>query len=250
MNSQSHIIVIGATSSIVQAAIRLFAQRGDALYLVARSAERLEAVAQDARVRGASVVHTRVMDITRTEEHAALFHDAHQALSSFDAVLIGHGVLPPQSVEKQDAATVVDLFSVNATSTAALLMGIVPYFERQNAGCIAVITSVAGERARRSNYPYAASKAAMDVFLDGLRMRLASAPIRVLTIRPGFVSTPMTRHMKTTPLFSDPGRVGRDIVEAMSNARRRGVVYTPGYWRVIMFVIRNIPEFILRRLSF
>ncbi|HET8842857.1 MAG TPA: SDR family NAD(P)-dependent oxidoreductase, partial [Ktedonobacteraceae bacterium] len=138
-------------------------------------------------------------------------------------------------------------FAINGASVISLLTLLGNYFEQQKRGCIAVISSVAGDRGRQSNYIYGAAKAAVTAFLSGLRNRLARYGVAVVTIKPGMVDTPMTAHMRKSRLFADPQVVGRGIYDAM--LKRKDVVYLPGYWRIIMMVIKSIPEPIFKRLS-
>jgi short-subunit dehydrogenase len=122
----------------------------------------------------------------------------------------------------------------------SLLTLLANYFEHQKRGCIAVISSVAGDRGRQSNYVYGAAKGAVTIFLQGLRNRLASKGVAVVTIKPGMVDTPMTAHMRKSRLFASAETVGQGIYQAM--VKRRDVVYMPGYWRYIMWIIKSIPE--------
>jgi short-subunit dehydrogenase len=121
------------------------------------------------------------------------------------------------------------------------------YFEGQRHGCIAVITSVAGDRGRQSNYVYGAAKGGVDHFLQGLRNRLFRSGVAVVTIKPGYVATPMTAGIKKSPLFISAGRAGRSIHRAIE--RRRNVVYVPWFWRPIMTMVRWLPEAIFKRLQ-
>jgi short-subunit dehydrogenase len=114
-------------------------------------------------------------------------------------------------------------------------------------GTLAVISSVAGDRGRRSNYVYGASKGALSIFLDGVRSRLDRAGVQVLTIKPGFVATPMTSHLEQGPLFAQPAQVAKGIVKAVE--RRRDVVYLPAFWAVIMLVIRLVPRPLFKKLN-
>jgi short-subunit dehydrogenase len=128
-----------------------------------------------------------------------------------------------------------------------MLTPIADFFEKQKHGVITVISSVAGDRGRQSNYIYGSAKAGLSVYLDGLRNRLYSAGVAVVTIKPGFVDTPMTAHLKKGFLFASPEKVARDILRAIE--KRKCVVYTPWFWRWIMFVIKSIPETIFRKLK-
>jgi short-subunit dehydrogenase len=241
------ILIIGATSAIAQATARLFAARGDALFLVARNAAHLRDVAADLNVRGAMRAATATLDVTDFGAHERMLDNAVRELGGIDVVLIAHGTLSDQA---QCQASVADLrreFDVNALSTMALLTPLANRLEAQGHGTLAVISSVAGDRGRQSNYVYGAAKAALSAFLGGLRQRLAKANVDVLTIKPGFVDTPMTAAIAAKgALWAQPERVAAGIVKAIE--RRRSVVYLPWFWRPIMFVIRSIPEPLFKRI--
>lgn len=241
------VLIVGATSAIAEAVARLLAAQGDLLYLVGRRAEALEAIAADLRVRGAARVQTEAMDANAIERHAALLDNADVALGGLDTVLIAHGTLSDQAACQQSVALTFQELHTNALSVIALLTLIANHFEAQRVGTIAVISSVAGDRGRQSNYVYGTAKAAVSTFLSGLRQRLYKSGVQVVTIKPGFVDTPMTRDFSKGLLWAKPERVARDIVRAMENGK--DVVYTPGFWWAIMQLIKSIPEFVFRRLS-
>lgn len=241
------VLIVGATSAIAEAVARLLAAQGDLLYLVGRRAETLEAIAADLRVRGAARVQTEVMDANAIERHASLLDHADVALGGLDTVLIAHGTLSDQAACQQSVALTFQELHTNALSVIALLTLIANHFEAQRVGTIAVISSVAGDRGRQSNYVYGTAKAAISTFLSGLRQRLYKSGVQVVTIKPGFVDTPMTRDFSKGLLWAKPERVARDIVRAMENGK--DVVYTPGFWWAIMQLIKSIPEFVFRRLS-
>ena len=138
-------------------------------------------------------------------------------------------------------------FQINLVSVVSLLTLLANYFEKQGKGCIAVISSVAGDRGRQSNYIYGAAKGGLTIFLQGLRNRLSKAGVCVLTIKPGFVITPMTENFKKGFLWAQPQQVAKAIVSAIR--RRKNVIYVPWFWRWIMLVIRNIPENVFKRMS-
>ena len=240
------VLIVGATSAIAEAVARLLAAQGDLLYLVGRRAEALEAIAADLRVRGAARVQTEAMDANTIERHASLLDHADVALGGLDTVLIAHGTLSDQAACQQSVALTFQELHTNALSVIALLTLIANHFEAQRVGTIAVISSVAGDRGRQSNYVYGTAKAAVSTFLSGLRQRLYKSGVQVVTIKPGFVDTPMTRDFSKGLLWAKPERVARDIVRAMENGK--DVVYTPGFWWAIMQLIKSIPEFVFRRL--
>ncbi len=242
----TNVLIVGATSAIAHAVARHFAAAGDNLFLVARNPEKLAAVADDLRVHGARQVHTYVLDVNDLDRHEAMFNAAVEALGPIDVALIAHGVLPDQKACERDVHRMLAVFQTNALSTMALLTRLANDFESRGRGTIVVISSVAGDRGRQSNYVYGASKAAVSVFTQGLRNRLARRGVQVLTVKPGMVDTPMTAHMRKGPLFASPERVGRDIYQAI--LKGKDVIYTPWYWRLIMGIIVHIPEGIFKHL--
>ena len=137
--------------------------------------------------------------------------------------------------------------ATNGTSVVSLMTAAANRFEAQGHGAIAVISSVAGDRGRQSNYVYGSAKALVSAFASGLRQRLAKKGISVTTIKPGFVDTPMTAAFKKGPLWAKPDQVAKDIVVAIDQGKT--VVYTPGFWRLIMLIIKHIPEFIFVKLK-
>jgi short-subunit dehydrogenase len=240
-------LIIGATSAIAYETAKLFAADGAWLYLVGRDAEKVATVAQDLRVRGAGRVETFVLDLTNLDRHHELFTKATESFQGLDAVLIAHGTLPNQQACEESVAETMTALATNCLSVISLVTLFANYFERQRAGLIAVITSVAGDRGRRSNYVYGAAKGGVDLFLQGVRSRLAKASVPVVTIKPGLVDTPMTAALEKNVLFAPAQKVGAGIYSAMQ--KRSNVVYLPGYWRWIMAIIRTIPEGVFKRIS-
>lgn len=241
------ILIIGATSAIAEATARLWAGEGHRLYLVARNGERLQAMAADLKIRGAESTGVGVLDLNDFARHQQALDDAVKALDGIDVVLIAHGTLGDQKACEQDFNLTLRELNTNAISVISLLTHLANRFEAQGHGTIAVISSVAGDRGRQSNYVYGTAKAAVTVFLQGLRQRLHKSGVHVLTLKPGFVDTHMTRDFKKGVLWVKPEVVARRI--AGSVAGRRDVVYAPGFWRLIMAVIKLIPEKIFKRIK-
>ncbi len=241
------ILIVGATSAMAEACARQWAQRGDHLFLAARGAAQLQSVQDDLQARGAAKVASKVFDATAFDQHAALFADATQALGGLDTVLIAHGTLTDQPRAQQDVAYALQEVATNGTSVIALMTLAGEQFEKQGHGAIAVISSVAGDRGRQSNYVYGSAKALVSAFASGLRQRLAKKGVSVVTIKPGFVDTPMTAHLKKGALWAKPDQVARDITQAIDKGR--SIVYTPGFWRFIMLIIKHIPEAIFVKIA-
>ncbi len=241
------ILICGATSAIARETARLFARGGDRLFLVGRNAEKLHAVARDLEVRGARQSECFVADLNDFARHESILRCAIESLGGLDTVLIAHGSLSDQKSCEKDYMIAEREFSTNFLSVVSLLTPIANFFEKQGGGSIAVVSSVAGDRARRSNYVYGTAKGAVSLFLQGLRNRLHHKGVHVLTVKPGFVDTPMTAHLEKNVLFARPEGIARGIYRAM--AARKDVAYLPGYWRFIMAVVRHIPESCFKRLG-
>lgn len=240
-------LIIGANSGIAEAVARILAARGERLYLLARSPERLQALAADLNLRGGQMAGFAVFDARRMETHAQILETAVQSLGGLDAVLVAHGTLGDQKACEASVAETMDQLSVNALSVIGLCTLLANRLEAQGSGCLAVISSVAGDRGRQSNYVYGTAKAAVSAFLQGLRNRLCKSGVHVLTVKPGFVDTPMTASLKKGPLFASADRVAAGIVKAMD--RRKDVVYLPFFWRPIMALIRAVPERVFKKLK-
>lgn len=242
-----NILIIGATSAIAEATARLYAQRGDNLYLLARNEERLSSMAADLKIRGATSANYGQLDVNQFKVHAKLIDTAFKNLGTIDVVLIAHGTLPDQKACESNFNTTLAELNTNAISTISLLTHIANKLEAQQDATIAVITSVAGDRGRQSNYVYGAAKGMVSVYLQGLRNRLHQSGVRVLDIKPGFVDTPMTAAFKKGLLWAKPETIAKNVVDAID--KHKNEIYTPFFWRLIMLIIRNIPESIFKKMS-
>lgn len=239
------LLIFGATSAIAHAVARRYAERGAQLFLVARRDAALEANAADLRVRGAQQVATARLDANEIARHSEVLAAAFSTFGGLDVVLVAHGTLSAQSDCELSVDAALASFDTNARSVIALLTDLANRFESQGSGVIGIISSPAGERGRASNYVYGAAKAAVTTFASGLRHRLTGKGVRVVTILPGFVDTPMTSTFRKSGLWVKPESVAADIDRALQ--RRSGVLYTPWFWRWIMLLIVHIPERIFLR---
>lgn len=241
------IFIFGATSAIAEATARLFARDGDCLFLVARDSFKLMALADDLRVRGAARVLTDVADATDYSRHQGLIQSAIQGLGGLDTALISHGILGDQGLCEQSFEATRRVLEINALGTVSVLTHIANQFEAQGFGTIAAISSVAGDRGRRSNYVYGASKAALSAYMQGLRNRLHRSGVHVLTIKPGFVDSPMTSAFRKGPLWARPEQIASGIFRAVKNQKE--VVYLPWFWSPVSAALRLIPESVFKRMS-
>ncbi|RIL04555.1 MAG: short-chain dehydrogenase [Proteobacteria bacterium] len=239
------IVIFGATSLIAQETARCYAAESAALILVARSQEKLESIKGDLIARGASQVITISQDLSDTETHPQLVSRTFEA-GALDLAILAHGIYGDQDSPKHSFEKARELLQVNFSSYVSLLTLLADKFEGQKFGSIVVISSVAGDRGRQSNYVYGAAKAGLSAFASGLRNRLFASGVNVITVKPGFVDTPMTAHMKKGPLFASARSVGAGIYRAVKSGR--SVVYLPWFWLIIMTIIKLIPEPIFKRL--
>jgi decaprenylphospho-beta-D-erythro-pentofuranosid-2-ulose 2-reductase len=231
------ILILGATSSIPSSH----------LFLVGRNKIKLVATAQDLATRGAGQVDICVLDLDDTKAHAQMLASAAERLGSIDMALLAHGVLGDQDEAQASYAVSEAVLATNFLSPVSLITWLANYFEAKGSGVLAVISSVAGDRGRKSNYVYGSSKAALNVFLDGVRNRVDRHGVHVLTIKPGFVATPMTAHIPKNKLFATPPQVAKGILKAID--KRKDIVYVPFFWWPIMTIIKLIPEGIYKGLS-
>lgn len=241
------VVIIGATSAIAESTARLYAARGAQLFLVARNVARLEDIAADLRTRGAPEVFQASLDVNDVRDHATLVERIWTSLGHVDVLLVAHGTLPDQAQCEASIELALREFATNGTSTIALLTAVTPRFETQRKGVIVIISSVAGDRGRQSNYLYGSAKAAVTAFASGLRQRLSKVGVNVLTIKPGFVDTPMTRELKKGALWAKPEDIARGIMRGADHGRN--VMYLPWFWLPIMLIIRHIPEFVFKRIK-
>ncbi|MFP4527344.1 MAG: SDR family oxidoreductase [Candidatus Kapaibacterium sp.] len=241
------IMIFGAASAIAQETALRYAADGVHMLLVDREMNRLETVRDHITAHHPAKIELMEFDATDFDRHHELFDSAQSILGGIDALLIAHGTLPDQQMCEKDPEYALRHYSINCTSVISMLTIAANIFEAQKKGTIAVITSVAGDRGRQSNYLYGAAKGSLSVFLSGLRNRLAKSGVSVVTIKPGMVDTPMTAHMPKNPLFAKPKDIGLGIYHAMEKGS--DVVYLPGFWRLIMCVIRSVPEGIFKKLN-
>lgn len=243
------VVILGATSGIAVEVERLLARQGNELLLIARSPQRLAQLHADLLVRGAPTVSTYSADLASIQQHAAIFDFVRRTLPDYDTVLLAYGSMHEQKDSETSVDVLLDELQVNFVSATAILTLFAADLEQRRTGCVAAITSIAGDRGRRSNYVYGSAKGALSLFLQGLRSRLHPAGVRVITIKPGPVQTSMTDHLPNSARFANPEQVACDIVGALDR-RLPDVLYTPRIWRYIMTGVQQIPETIFKRLSF
>lgn len=239
------VLILGATSDIAKALAHQFAGQGFQLILAARQVQRLAEVVTDLEIRHDIKAEAVEFDALNFAGHA----DFYAALSPPPEMAICvFGYMGDQQTSQADFDEAKKVIDSTYTGAVSILEIVAADFERRKSGAIIGISSVAGDRGRQSNYIYGSAKAAFTAYLSGLRNRLAKSNVRVITVKPGFVRTKMTANLSLPPLVTaKPEQVARDVWRAYQTGRDQ--VYTLWMWRYIMLLIRNIPEFIFKRLS-
>jgi decaprenylphospho-beta-D-erythro-pentofuranosid-2-ulose 2-reductase len=242
------VAIFGATSDIAASLARRYAAERAGLLLVGRDVSELTLIAADLTVRGAAKVDVLEADFADLSTLPGLADAAWRRFGRLDIAVLAYGTLPDQFAAESAPMLAEAALRINFTSPVVLLSALAPRFEAQKSGVIAAISSVAGDRGRRSNYLYGAAKGGLQRYLEGLRHRLHKPGVSVLDVRPGFVATKMTAHLdQKGPLWTTPDKVADDIVAGIR--ARRAVVYTPWFWRGIMTVICAVPRALFHRTS-
>ncbi|MBI5817641.1 MAG: SDR family NAD(P)-dependent oxidoreductase [Verrucomicrobia bacterium] len=237
-------VIFGATSLIAEHTARLLAAEGWELVLVGRHREALHAVASHLRLTGCAPIHELLGDAANTDALPQLVDSARQLLGHLDLALIAWGCYHPNPDARQSR----EMAQINYVASAALAELLGRVFAQQHSGTLAVISSVAGDVRRSDNYAYGSTKAALTAYLQGLRQTLSPCGVNVLTIKPGRVENPLTAGILRSRFSVEPATIAAGICRAIQ--RRKSVVYLPGYLRVVFFVLRSLPEWLLKRLRF
>jgi short-subunit dehydrogenase len=243
----SPVLIAGGTSGIGRAVAAEFARSGTPLILAARNADQLEVSAADLRIRHSVPVETLLLDLSERSAAIAAVDELLAKHPDLAGVVLCFGYMGDQTRAQTDPHEAAAIPDVTFTGCVVLLERLAAYFETQRRGFITALTSVAGDRGRKANYIYGASKAGLSTYLAGLDHRLAGSRVRVIDIKPGVVDTKMTFGMKSRPLMVSPERVARSICRISMHGNGR--YYVPWFWRWIMLVIRMIPRRIFNKLN-
>jgi short-subunit dehydrogenase len=241
-------VVVGATRGIGRALARLLAGRRTALFLLGRDDAELAASARDLEVRGAPApIGHAMLDLAAPSGFAPALDAADRALGAFDTLIVTGGILGRQHELAADPGRLEHMLHVNFTGTVVLCQLAAERLAARGGGTICAFSSVAGDRARASNYLYGATKAGLSAFLDGLGHAYASRGVRIVCAKPGFVKTAMTAGLPVPPFASEPEPVARAVLRAID--RGTPVVYAPAAWRYIMLLVRALPRSVMRRVN-
>lgn len=242
------VLVLGGGSEIATATVRRLVQdRCRTVVLAGRSPEGLEPVAEELRAAGAGIVDTVAFDALATDQHAQVIDDIFDAHDDIDVVLLAFGVLGDQTAFDRDPAAAAHAVAANYTGAVSSGLAVADRLRRQGHGTLAVLSSVAGERARKDNFVYGSSKAGLDAFAQGLGDALVGTGARVMVVRPGFVHTRMTEGMDPAPFSTTPDAVADAIVEGLR--KEKDIVWVPPVLRWVFTGMRHLPRPIWRKVS-
>ncbi|WP_321311677.1 SDR family oxidoreductase [Halarcobacter sp.] len=241
----SYILIIGAKSDIAKELARVYAKNGYSLYLAARNCDSLAELADDIKIRSNVDVQLKELDVSKYDTHEEFYNNLEVKPLG---VIVVAGYMADQKECEKDFTKTINTINVNYTGVVSLLNIIANDMESNKNGFIVGVSSVAGDRGRKANYIYGSSKAAFSAYLSGLRNRLYESKVSVLTVKPGFVNTKMTEGLDLPEkLTSQPEEIALDIFKAQQ--KQKDVLYTKGIWKLIMLIIKHIPEFIFKKLS-
>lgn len=242
--SESCWLVLGASSAVARAFARLVAEQGADVILAGRDLEDMERTAADLRVRGSGLIEVRNFDALDQASHGPFVTSLPEGPLD---VFVGFGLMHPQDELERDPELAQAVIAVNFLGVVSLLSRLAPRLATRGSGRIVVLSSVAGDRGRPSNYIYGSSKAGMNAYLQGLRARLAAKGVSVTTIKPGFLDTAMTFGLPGMFLVASPEACARACLRHVN--RGRDVAYFPAFWWLIMAIIKAIPERLFKRLK-
>jgi decaprenylphospho-beta-D-erythro-pentofuranosid-2-ulose 2-reductase len=241
------VLALGAGSDIAQATIRaLVARRARTILLAARDPDSLSPLADELRALGAEQVETVPFDALDTDRHVAFVDEVFDRVGDIDLALLAFGVLGDQEQAERESDAAIDIARVNYLGPVSVGVPLAQRMRAQGHGAIVVLSSVAGERARRSNFVYGSSKAGMDAFFQGLGDSLVGSGVKVMIVRPGFVHTKMTDGMDAAPLSTTADAVAAAIIRGLE--RRSETVWVPSTLRYVMSGLRHVPRPIFRKL--
>jgi len=243
------VVILGALSGVARYIADGFCREGYTVVLAGRDMSELEILAEDLRIRHETDCHCLEFDALAYDTHALFVQRCSEALGHTPGgVVLCFGYMAEQSKAQQDVEIMRRTVNTNLTGAIGILECFAALFEDRKAGFIAALSSVAGDRGRKMNYIYGASKAGLSAYLQGLRNRLYSSNVQVTTIKPGFMDTPMTYGMDLPQLLvTSPDTAGKAIVRAI--LKRKDIAYAPFFWRYIMWIIRCIPEWQFKKMS-
>ena len=241
----SYILIIGAKSDIAKALAKKYAENGYNIYLAARNSYKLKEFATNINIRTQREVKCLEIDILDYNSHQEFYNSLKEKPLG---IILAVGYLGDQGRAQVSVDETNKIVNTNYTGIVNLLNIVAIDFEKLKRGFIIGISSVAGDRGRKQNYIYGSAKGGLTVYLSGLRNRLNASKVNVVTVKPGFVATKMTKGMDFPEILTaHPDQVANDIFKAQQGGKN--IVYTKWMWRWIMLIIKMIPEQIFKKMN-
>lgn len=243
-------VILGATKGIGRSIARELVERGGRVFLLGRDAGELEKCAADLETRSPHLIKVEFThcDLESPEGFEPALDAADEALEGFDAVVVTAAIYATAEKIEEDSDYARDVATINFTNTVLFCEAARVRLLARETGTLCVLSSVAGDRARKSTSVYGASKAGLSHYLDYLDLRYRKQGLKTVAVRPGFIKTAMTEGLKPPPFAGLPDPVARRVVRAMEKGRP--LIYAPAIWRLVMLLIRHLPRFVMRRSSF
>lgn len=242
------LLVLGGNSLIAKHVAEKFAQNRQDVFFAGRNEEELKKLSSDFKIRYNINAFWDYFDAVDYQKHKTFFDNVLNKMPDLENALIAFGYLGDQEKAENDFDEAKRILEVNLVGVVSVANILVDYLKKRGKGSIIAISSVAGDRGRQSNYVYGAAKGGLSIYLQGLRNRLSNTGVKVITVKAGFVDTPMTYGMDLPKiLLSNPDKIASDIYSAFQ--RDKNIIYTPWFWRPIMLIIKLIPEKIFKKLK-
>jgi decaprenylphospho-beta-D-erythro-pentofuranosid-2-ulose 2-reductase len=241
-----NLLILGANSAVAQEVAKIFAQNEHAdIFMGSRKLDLLEKSCTDIQIRYKVEARPLLFDATDYDSHVSFYEKLDPKP---DGIVLAFGYLGDQQLAQQDFQEARNIFEVNFMGAVSILEIIAADFARRNHGFIIVLSSVAGERGRKSNYFYGAAKGALTIYLSGLRNRLYKNNVRVISVLPGMIRTKMTDHLDLPDkLLAEPEEIAQDIYNGFKKGK--DIIYSKWYWKLIMGAIKLIPEKMFKMLN-
>ena len=251
MTPMRRVVLLGATKGMGRALARRMSERGDRLFLLGRNLDDLDRSARDLEIRGGGKVASvgcAVCDLERPDTFTPALEQASAHLGNFDTVIVTAGLYETQEHLERDPELARRVLATDFTNTIVFCEHARSRLLAEGGGTLCVFSSVAGDRSRKPVVLYGAAKAGLSYYLEGLDHRFRRQGLRTVCVKPGFVNTSMTQGLPKPPFAAEAEDVAREVIKAID--RGTPEVYAPRFWALIMFIVRRLPRWVMRRTEF
>lgn len=242
-----NILIIGANSALIEPSIYKFAEKKYNLFLVSRNYSKINRLCSNLANKFSIKVKYLIADMSDAESIKKIYESFFSNYKVIDILLISYGILNYKNFAYHSLKEKQIYYFVNSISKILVIESFLDKFKSQKFGTMAIISSVAGDIGKSSNYEYGSNNAMINNYLDGLRQKLFQYNIKIVNLKPGLISTPMTYHLKKNFLFSTPEKISNSIINSIEKTNRD--IYLPFYWKYIVFIIKQLPKFIYNRIN-